>query len=92
MNLNKAELIDKMAESAGITKKAAEGALAGLIDAVGVAVSEGGKVTIAGFGTWSVTERSARVGRNPQTGEAIQIAASKSVKFKVGKTLAERVR
>ena len=92
MNLNKAELIDRMAASAGISKKAAEQALSALLDAVGESVERGGKVSITGFGTWSVVERAARAGRNPKTGEKLQIAASKAVKFKAGKILAQRVR
>jgi DNA-binding protein HU-beta len=92
MNLTKAELVDKMAEAAGITKKAADQALGGLLDAVSESLGKGGKVSIIGFGTWSVSERKARTGRNPQTGKPISIAASKGVKFKAGTKLAEKVK
>ena len=89
MNLNKAELVDKMAESAGITKKDAEKALNAMISAVEVSLAMGGKVAIAGFGAWSVSERGARKGRNPKTGEEIDIPASKAPVFKAGAKLKE---
>ena len=81
-----------MLRDADITKAAAEKALASLIDAVGSTVAAGDKLAIAGFGTFSLSERAARTGRNPQTGAEIQIAASKGVKFKAGKALVEKVK
>lgn len=89
--MNKAELVAKVAEKAGITKKDAEKAVAGIFAAVQDALVEGGKVQVLGFGTFEVKERAARTGRNPQTGEELQIAASKNPSFKPGKALKEAV-
>ena len=86
--MTKAELIEKMAKDAGITKTAAGAALASFIDGVTKALKKkDGKVTLVGFGTFSKIRRKARKGRNPQTGEAIKIKASKAVKFKAKKKL-----
>ncbi len=85
--MNKSELIEKMAESADISKAAAGRALDGMIDAIKVALSQGDPVSLIGFGTFSVRERAARTGRNPQTGKSIKIAASKTPGFKAGKAL-----
>ena len=82
--MNKSELIDSIAEGAGISKSQAEGALNALIDSVQSAVTQGDKVTLPGFGSWSQSQRSARQGRNPRTGEIVQIPASKGVKFSAG--------
>lgn len=82
--MNKQELVDQIADGAGISKKDAEAALSTLLETVKEAVARGDKVTIPGFGAWSRTDRSARVGRNPRTGEPVQIAASKGVKFTAG--------
>ena len=90
--MNKADLIDKMASDADVSKVTAAKALDSVIDAIGTTLADGGKLAIAGFGTFSVSERAARKGRNPQTGEEIDIAASKGVKFKAGKGLVDRVR
>jgi len=79
--VNKSELIDAIADGAGISKSQAEGALNAMIDAVQDAVAGGDKVTLPGFGGWSQSQRSARQGRNPRTGEIVQIPASKGVKF-----------
>lgn len=85
--MNKATLIDKIATDAGITKSAAAAAVDSLIDGVTGTLKKGQRVTLVGFGTWNVTKRKARTGRNPQTGETIKIKAKKSVRFKPGKTL-----
>ena len=89
--MNKSELIDAMAENAGISKAAAASALDGFIDAVGDALKEGDQVTLVGFGTFLVREREARTGRNPRTGEEIQIKASRLPSFKAGKGLKDAV-
>ncbi len=89
--MNKSELIDAMAESADISKAAAGRALDGAIDAISAALKGGDQVTLVGFGTFSVKERAAREGRNPQTGETIQIKASKSPAFKAGKAFKDAV-
>jgi DNA-binding protein HU-beta len=89
--VNKADLIDKMATEANISKAAAEKALGALTDGVKTALQKGEPVTLIGFGTYSVTERKARTGRNPQTGEELQIPAKKAIKFKAGKGLREAV-
>ena len=90
--MNKAELINQTAESADISKKAAGDALQGFMDAVTDTLASGEKLSLIGFGTFSVTERSARTCRNPQTGKSMKIAAKKVAKFKVGSKLAEAVR
>lgn len=83
----KAELINAAAEAADISKAAAERVLNALNEKISESLQAGESVTIPGFGTYSVSERQARTGRNPQTGEEIQIKASKSAKFKAGKQL-----
>ncbi len=85
--MNKSDLISKMSDDAGITKSQATAALNSFIDAVGTALAADDKVALVGFGTFSVSERAAREGRNPKTGEALTIAAKKSAKFKPGKEL-----
>ncbi len=89
--MNKAQLIDAMAAGAGLTKVEAKKALDAFIGATTEALKGGDRVTLIGFGTFSVTERSARTGRNPQTGKEIQIPAKKVVKFKAGSDLADSV-
>lgn len=89
--MNKAELVTRIAESADISKAAAERALSALTDAVTDALKGGDSVTLVGFGTFSVSERSARQGKNPRTGATIKIAARKSPKFKPGKSLKDAV-
>jgi len=90
--MTKAELVAKIASEAGITKSQAEKAVDGFFSAVSDALAAGDKITLVGFGTFSVSARSQREGRNPGTGEKIQIPASKAVKFKAGKTLSEKVK
>jgi DNA-binding protein HU-beta len=80
-----------MADNAGISKSAAASALDGFIDAVGGALKKGDQVTLVGFGTFLVREREARTGRNPRTGETINIKASRLPSFKAGKGLKDAV-
>ena len=89
--MNKAELIAKIAEDAGITKVQAGASLKSFTEAVTKTLKAGGKVTLVGFGTFSVTKRKARAGRNPKTGSVIKIKARKVAKFKAGKDLSDRV-
>ncbi|RUO80402.1 DNA-binding protein HU-beta [Idiomarina tyrosinivorans] len=89
--MNKSQLIDKIAAGADISKAAAGRALDSMIDAVTGALKSGDQVALVGFGTFSVRERSARTGRNPQTGQTIQIAAAKVPSFKAGKALKDAV-
>lgn len=83
--MNKVELVAAIAEEANISKKDAEAALTAFIDTVEKELKDGGKVQLVGFGTFEVSKRAARTGRNPQTGEAMEISASKTPKFKAGK-------
>lgn len=85
--MNKAELIAKLAEDAGITKSQANASLDSFIEAVTKTLKSGNKVTLVGFGTFSVSKRAARNARNPQTGAVIKIKAKKVAKFKAGKFL-----
>jgi len=89
--VNKSELIDAIAEGADISKAAASRALDSAIDTVSNALKGGDQVTIVGFGTFQVRDRAARVGRNPRTGDEIQIAAAKVPAFKPGKALKDAV-
>ncbi|MBL7704173.1 MAG: HU family DNA-binding protein [Taibaiella sp.] len=89
--MNKAELIDKISKDAGITKVQANEALDSFTSGVIAALKGGDKVTLVGFGTFSVSERSARNGRNPQTGAVIKIKARKVPKFKAGKEFATKI-
>lgn len=90
--MNKSELVNSMADASGISKAAAERALTGMLEAVTGALAKGDKVTLVGFGTFSVSKRAARQGRNPQTGAAIKIAARKVARFKAGSKLADAVK
>jgi len=90
--LTKADLIEKMAKDAEISKAAAGKALNSMVDGITATVKKGKKVTLVGFGTFSLTKRKARKGRNPQTGEAIKIKASKSPKFTPGKAFKDAVK
>lgn len=90
--MNKTELIDRIAESADISKRAAGDALQGFMQAVTETLEKGEKLSLIGFGTFSVSERAARTCRNPQTGKSMKIPAKKVVKFKVGSKLAEAVK
>ncbi|HRN98866.1 MAG TPA: HU family DNA-binding protein [Flavobacterium sp.] len=85
--MNKSELIDAMAADAGISKGQAKAALESFLDNVGSTLKGGGRVSLVGFGSWSVSKRAAREGRNPQTGKTIKIAAKNVVKFKGGAEL-----
>lgn len=89
--MTKADLVDVMAKEADITKTAAALVLDAYVDAVTKELKKGGKIGLVGFGTFSVSKRKAREGRNPKTGETIKILAKKVVKFKAGKELAEKV-
>jgi len=85
--MNKTELVEVMAKEAGLTKKQAEAALSAFTSSVAAALKKGDKVQLVGFGTFEVSERAARTGRNPQTGAEMKIKASKAPKFKAGKAL-----
>ena len=85
--MNKSDLIEAMAEDAGVTKAAAKKALESFLGNVQGSLKNGNRVSLVGFGSWSVTRRAAREGRNPQTGKTIQIAAKNVVKFKAGSDL-----
>lgn len=89
--MNKGQLIDNIAESADISKAAAGRALDAFIESVTGALVEGDNVSLIGFGAFSVKERAARTGRNPQTNEPIQIAAAKVPSFKAGKSLKDAI-
>ena len=89
--MNKSELIDLIAESADISKAKAGSALDAVVDGVTGALKSGDSVSLVGFGTFSVKDRAARTGRNPQTGATIQIKASKVPGFKAGKALKDAV-
>ncbi|MBV5340623.1 MAG: HU family DNA-binding protein [Deltaproteobacteria bacterium] len=87
--MNKADLVSQIAESAGLTKIEAEKSLKSMLETIVTALANEETVTFVGFGSFSVTTRAARTGRNPQTGKEIQIAEKKVVKFNVGKNLKE---
>ena len=89
--MNKAELIEAIVAKSGLSKKDAEAALNAMTEAVAQALKAGDKVALVGFGTFEVKERAARSGRNPKTGETIQIAASKHPAFAAGKALKDAV-
>ncbi len=89
--MNKAEFVAAIAEKTELSKKDAEKAVKAFTDVVAEELKAGGKVQLVGFGTFEVVERAAREGRNPQTGETMKIAASKSPKFKAGKALKDSI-
>ncbi len=89
--MNKGELIEKVAQECEMSKAATEKALNSILGTIKGAVADGHKVALIGFGTFSVNERTARDGRNPQTGKAIKIPAKKVVKFKAGSKLVDAV-
>lgn len=89
--MNKADLIDAIADSADLSKASASRALDAVLDSVTNALKDGDQVSLVGFGTFAVKERSARTGRNPQTGQPIEIAAAKVPGFKPGKALKDAV-
>ena len=89
--MNKTELVAAMAEQTNLSKKDVEAVLKSFADVVSEELKNGGKVQLVGFGTFEVSERAAREGRNPQTGETMTIAASKAPKFKAGKALKDMI-
>ena len=89
--MNKTELVAAVAEAAGLSKKDAENALKAFVNVVTDELKKGEKVQLVGFGTFEVSERAAREGRNPQTGKTMNIAACKAPKFKAGKALKDAV-
>ena len=89
--MTKGEIIEKMAKDADISKAAADKALNSFIDGIKKTLKKGNKVTLVGFGTFSVGKRAARKGRNPQTGAVIKIKASKTPKFKAGKAFKDAI-
>ena len=89
--MNKTELVAAMAEKAQLAKKDAEAALKAFTDVVAEELKKGEKIQLVGFGTFEVSERAARTGRNPQTGAEMTIAASKAPKFKAGKALKDSI-
>jgi len=89
--MNKAELVEAIAEKVSVTKKDADAILTAMMDTIMETVSEGEKVTLVGFGTFEARDRQAREGRNPQTGEALQIPATRVPAFSAGKQFKERV-
>jgi nucleoid DNA-binding protein len=89
--MNKGDLINNIAENANLSKAQATDALNAVLDGITDSLKDGDKVTLIGFGTFSLSHRKARSGRNPQTGETIQIAAKNVVKFKPGKEITEAV-
>ena len=90
--MTKTELVDKMAKDAKVTKAAADKAINSFVDGVKKALKKGDKVILIGFGTFSVTQRKARKGRNPQTGKEIKIPARKAPKFSAGSALKKAVK
>lgn len=89
--MKKAEFVAKIAEKSGLNRKQAEAAVSAFMQTVAEALKEGDKVQLTGFGSFEVKDRPARVGRNPATGEAIEIAASKAPVFKPGKGLKDEI-
>ena len=89
--MNKPELINKISDDTGITKTQANAAIDSFVDAVSKTLKNGGKVTLVGFGTFILSKRKARKGRNPKTGEEINIKARKVARFKAGKELAAKL-
>ncbi|MCP5201357.1 MAG: HU family DNA-binding protein [Gammaproteobacteria bacterium] len=89
--MNKADLIDAVADAADLSKAAATRAVDAMLDGITTALKKGDQVSVVGFGTFTVRDRAARTGRNPKTGEAIQIAASRVPGFKPGKALKDAV-
>lgn len=89
--MNKAELVDAIADSADLSKAAASRALDSVISSITDALKDGDQVSLVGFGTFTVKDRAARTGRNPQTGQPIEIAAAKVPGFKAGKALKDAV-
>ena len=89
--MNKADMIEQIAQAAEVSKSAAERAVDALIGAVKSSLKKGEMVTLVGFGTFNVSHRKARSGRNPRTGESLKIAAAKAPKFRAGKALKDAI-
>jgi DNA-binding protein HU-beta len=89
--VNKSDLIEHIAQSAEISRSAAERAIDAMVAAVKSSLKKGGEVTLVGFGTFYVAQRAARAGRNPRTGEALQIEAAKIPRFRAGKALKDAI-
>lgn len=89
--MNKAELVAEVAERSGLTKRDAEKAVNAVVESIEEALTKGEKVSLVGFGTFEVRERAARSGRNPRTGDTLQLAASRVPAFKAGKSLKENI-
>ncbi len=89
--MNKSDLINKIADNSGLTKKDSEKAVSACLDSIQEALSNGGKLTLTGFGTFTVEKRKERKGRNPQTGDEITIPENRVVKFRAGKNLKDKV-
>ena len=89
--MNKSELVSSVAEGSGLTKADAAKAVDAMVESISAALGKGEQVAVIGFGTFSIRERAARQGRNPQTGKPMKIAASKSVGFNAGKQLKDAV-
>ncbi|UCC79181.1 MAG: HU family DNA-binding protein [Candidatus Zixiibacteriota bacterium] len=87
--MNKDQIIEKVAEDVGITRSQASKAVKSMFDGIVTSLRQGNKVSVSGFGTFDISNRKARTGRNPQTGEEIQISASRVPKFKAGKAFKE---
>ncbi|MGI8784879.1 MAG: HU family DNA-binding protein [Acidobacteriota bacterium] len=90
--MNKGDLVEAVAKQTGLSKSAAQGAVDAVVDNISKSLKKGQSVTLVGFGTFSVSKRKARTGRNPQTGEPIKISARKVPKFSAGKALKDDVR
>ena len=90
--MNKTELVDAVAHAADLSKAAAARAVGALFDAIAKSLKSGDVITLVGFGTFGISKRSARKGRNPQTGKVIQIAAKKVVRFRAGTDLSKKVK
>jgi len=89
--MHKKDLIESIASKTGLTKKDSEATLNATLETISETLSKGDKVTLIGFGTFSISDRKARMGRNPQTGKEIKIPAKKAVKFKAGQSLKDKV-
>ena len=89
--MNKSELVEHIANSADLSKAAATRALEATLEAIGATLKKGGTVSLVGFGSFSVTQRAPRTGRNPRTGAAIKIKAAKMPKFRPGKALKDAI-
>lgn len=90
--MTKADLIEKVVKDSGVTKAAAEEVLKAILSTISKSLKKGEPVSLIGFGTFSVGKRAARIGRNPQTGAALKIKASKTAKFKAGKALKDAIK